>query len=399
MMTGRAGRRIRAGGTALALLGAVSGCAFVPGGGPTHGAVTGAPAERTAPPGAPTPYALIPVTLDRAEQVNAAHRAGMQDGSGAGPARFFADAPPPPVRIEVGDTVEVSIVSTSESGFIDFANAAISPLSTTTLPAQQVDAAGRIHVPPAGRVRVAGADEAAVEARLAERLGRILIDPRVLLRVTDRAKARAAAFGEVADPGRFPLDPKATRLLDLLGFAGGPKGKPEELRLTLTRGGVSAALPLETALTRRAYNIRIWPGDVLRISPVTRRFVALGAVGRGGVAVEFAQPGYTLAQALSAAGGIRTDQADRRGVFLLRKSPSALLRGMGVTAALPGAETPTIYQFDLQDPATLFAAARFEMQDGDMVYVSDALITEIRKVLGIFSDVSGQYAQVVTIGG
>ncbi len=50
-------------------------------------------------------------------------------------------------------------------------------------------------------------------------------------------------------------------------------------------------------------------------------------------------------------------------------------------------------------PATLFALSRFEMQDGDMLYASDALITEIRKVFGIFTDVTGQVSGVTRIGG
>jgi polysaccharide export outer membrane protein len=385
------------------MLGAVlvGGCSIVPGTGPTTLAMLdGRGSEAVASETPPAePYALVTVDRHRARVVNAAFEPENDQIVGA----FLPDQAPPPLRIAVGDSVVVAIVSTSETGFLDFSQSAISPISQTVLPAQQVDAKGRIHVPPAGRVRVAGLDEAAVERRLTARLGEILVNPTVIVRVADRAKARAAILGSVAAPGRYSLDPEATRLLDLIGEAGGQSGRPEDLQLTLTRDGVSATLPLSAILANPAYNIRVWPDDVILIEPPRRQFVALGAFGASGRAIDIDRDEYSLAEAMSAAGGLRTSQADRRGVFVFRPSGRELLGELGVEQAALAAQAdpvlPTVYHFDMREPMTFFALSEFQLRDGDLVYVSDAPIAEFNKVFNTFLRVSGQavgYARLIS---
>ena len=390
----RLARAVAAGVTVIGL----GACSLIPGDGPTTAAVVDGRGAASVPADTPEaePVAVVPIDRSRARVVNAAF---APDGLES--AAFMPDRPSPPILISIGDLIEVTIVSTSETGFLDFSQSAISPISRTTLPPQQVDARGRIHVPPAGRVRVAGLPEDAVERRLTARLGEILVDPTVIVRVTERAKARAAILGAVGGPGRYSLDPEATRLLDLIGDAGGPAGDPETLLLTLTRDGVSATLPLDVVLADPAYNIRIWPGDVVTVEPRLRRVVALGAFGSSGSTVRFDEDRFTLAQAVSEAGGMNTGQADRRGLFVFRPTPPAVLAEFGIDPdrLRPGEDAlvPTVYQFDMREPGTVFALSDFEVRDGDLLYASDSFITEFNKVFSVFLQVQGNALSYIAI--
>ena len=364
----------------------LSGCAIIPGTGPTTNAILGeSKDDNLVVERAPSePYALIAMDRSRAKKISAAF-ISRPDASDA----FLLDAATPNFMISSGDTVEVTIVSVSDVGFIDFTSASISPISLTSIPQQQVDNRGRIHVPPAGRVKVAGMMEAEVEQLLAERLGKILIKPTVMVRVADRAKARAAILGDVKSPGRYSLKNGSTRLLDLIGGAGGPAGAAEDLTLTLTRRGASFSLPLSKILADSSHNIRIWPEDVVLVEAPVRRFIALGAFSSSGAMIKFDQKDYTLAQGVSAAGGLRTNQADRRGLFVFRPTPKSVLRSTGFfdeqIEKIEGTEVPTIYQFDLRNPSTMFALSEFAMEDGDLVYASDSFLTDVDKVIGAFS--------------
>jgi polysaccharide biosynthesis/export protein len=382
----------------------LSGCAIIPGTGPTTKAILGESKDdnlvvERAPP---EPYALIPMDRSRAKKISAAFTS-RPDASDA----FLLDATTPNLMISSGDTVEVTIVSVSDVGFIDFTSASISPISLTSIPQQQVDHRGRIHVPPAGRVKVAGMMEAEVEQLLGERLGKILIKPTVMVRVADRAKARAAILGQVKFPGRYSLKNGSTRLLDLIGGAGGPAGAAEDLTLTLTRRGASFSLPLSKILADSSHNIRIWPEDVVLVEAPVRRFIALGAFSSSGTSsgtmIKFDQKDYTLAQGVSAAGGLRTNQADRRGLFVFRPTPKSVLRSTGFfdeqIEQIEGTQVPTIYQFDLRDPSTMFALSEFAMEDGDLVYASDSILTDVDKIIGAFSRytaLGGFYARSVS---
>jgi polysaccharide export outer membrane protein len=69
---------------------------------------------------------------------------------------FFGDAQPGPVIIGVGDTVQVSIVSSSETGFLDFTTASDLADLHHVLPPQTVRESGMLNIPPIGRLRAAG---------------------------------------------------------------------------------------------------------------------------------------------------------------------------------------------------------------------------------------------------
>ena len=83
------------------------------------------------------------------------------------------------------------------------------------------------------------------------------------------------------------------------------------------------------------------------------------------------------------------NRADPGQVFVYRLEKRATLDQMGVDlskVAAEQADIPTIYRVNLRDPSGFFAAARFPMRDGDVIYVDNADQVEIAKFLGMLTN-------------
>ena len=382
----------------------VAGCAFVSGTGPTASQIRGA-GEDVAVDREPARarYAVVAVDLPVARALNARPTAQ--------PASFFGDASParPQLTIGTGDEVAVTIVNTSQAGFLNFAQSTVSPLATTSLPPQLVMADGRISVPPLGRVVASGRTPQQLERELQRRLGDVLVDPSVIVRLTDRRNRQVAVMGTAVQAGYYPILAEDTRVLDVLGAAGvstssgtGGEGanapsEPEELVLALNRGGVERRIRLDRFLADPALNVRVWPGDVIRLEPAERRFTLLGALAANGD-YGYVDSSLTLAQALGRGGGLVSQQAARNGVFVYRATPREDLEELASEPLeLRDEVVPTVYSFDFSQPDVMLAAQRFAIRDDDMVYVPDSPLAEISKVLGAFNAGLSTAARIAVI--
>jgi polysaccharide export outer membrane protein len=136
-------------------------------------------------------------------------------------ASFISDTRAAPVTIGSGDILDIAIISTSENGFIDFSQSSVSPVSATPLPPQQVGSDGNVNVPPVGRVRASGQTIQQFETFLARKLGEVLVNPSVIVNLTDRRSARVSVLGAVNAPGAFSINQESTHLIDALTLAGG----------------------------------------------------------------------------------------------------------------------------------------------------------------------------------
>lgn len=353
---------------------ALAGCSAMPGAGPTTGAMVNSPAK-VAPAETPDAeaYALLPMNVRSAKAMNGAMPLARE-------ASFLPDAPPPRVGIGSGDALEVTIVSVNPTGFMDFSQAAVTPIATNTLPVQEVDPSGTISVPPLGRVRVSGMSVPRLEAMLTERLARVLVDPSVVVRVADRVSDQVSVVGKVVNPGRHSAGQDDARLLDLIGAAGGPSLPTDELRLTLTRDGRSASLRLDRLMDEVSLNIRVWPGDVITLEEATSQYALIGSTNKPGN-YDWSVRHLTLARALAEGGGPNRLTADRNGVFVLRSIPQLALASVtNLDLSQLSDPAPTVLQFDFSSPTGVLAAQQFELRDEDLIYVSDAPIVEAGKI-------------------
>ena len=322
------------------------------------------------------PFALVQVDRSVAKKVTSFI---TRQGS------FHKNISPGPVRLGVGDTIQVSIVSTSANGFVDFTTNSVSPVSTTTMPAQVIRETGRINVPPIGDVVVRGKTISELELELTEKLSDVLIEPTAVVQMVDRQSNRAYVVGAVAGGGSVPLNEVNSRLIDIINIAGGPTQRTEDLEVQVSRGGRTTTVPMNRLFEDPRYNIFVLPDDVITVQTPDRKITVLGAAGSNQT-LRFDEPSVSLSEALGRSGGLENRRADRLGVFLYRMMPREQLLELGVDVArLPGQEIPTIFQFDFTEPTVFFTAEAFEVDDGDLMYISDNIVEELDALVRVFN--------------
>lgn len=306
--------------------------------------------------------------------------------------RFGANGPSPDPRIGVGDSVNVTIWEAAAGGL--FSSAVISNASpgsrSVVIPDQVVARDGSITVPYVGRVRVADMTPPAVEQRIVAALTGKAIEPQALVTVSRNLANTVTITGEVVNGARIPLSTRGDRILDVIAQAGGIRSPVHETFVSLTRGGRTAVVPMQTLLDRPSENIFARPGDTLTIVRDPQTFTVFGATGRNAL-VTFDARGITLEEAVAKSGGLVDEQSDPSAVFLLRHENVEVARRLDPKFPVPAGRTKVdvVYRVDLRNTNTFFVARRFAVQNKDMVYVANAPFTTVRKVLSVVQQAAG----------
>ncbi|WP_439892793.1 polysaccharide biosynthesis/export family protein [Ralstonia sp. 25C] len=336
---------------------------------------------------APVNVALVDVTAAVAAHLQRSRSHGQFSQIGGGQATRYT--------VGSGDVLEVAIWEAPPAML--FVNAGISagsamtaptPTRANELPPQMVAADGRVNIPYAGAVQAAGRTTAEIEAEIVRRLRGKANQPQALVRIASNASSQATVVGEVRNSARIPLTPKAERVLDALATAGGASQPVNKTTLQLTRGVNTYAMPLTAVIQDPRQNIPLQPGDVLTVLFQPLSFTALGAVGKS-EEIAFEAGGISLAQALARTGGLLDNRADPAGVFVFRFEDAAVLGRASPAGDADEAKVPVVYRVDLRDPASLFAAQRFRVEDKDVLYVANAPAAELQKFLNVV--LSGAY--------
>ncbi len=194
--------------------------------------------------------------------------------------------------------------------------------------------------------------------------------------------------GEVNQSKRVPLVPGNERLLDALAAAAGVREPVNKMTIQVTRGDNVYSLPLETIIRDPHQNVPLLPGDVVTALFQPYSFTALGASGKN-EEVNFETQGITLAQALARSGGLIDSRSNVRGVFVFRFEPKNALtwQHTPVTTTAEGL-VPVAFRIDLSDPASFFEIQNFPIENRDILYVSNAPITEVQKFLNVLFSVA-----------
>jgi len=286
-----------------------------------------------------------------------------------------------------GDVLEVSVweapPGTLFSSTIIDTRGAPAGSRATSFPEQMVNHEGFIMVPFAGMIKAAGNSPEQIAQEVSARLKGLANQPQALVRVLRNSSTNVTIVGEVATSARLPLTPKGERLLDALAASGGVRQPVNKMTLQVTRGNQVQSLPLETIIRDPGQNIVLQPGDVITALFQPMSFSILGATGKN-EEINFEAQGISLAQALARAGGLKDERADAQGVFIFRlESASALDWPVKPVLTTPDGKVPVIYRVDLKDPGTFFVAQGFQIQNRDVLYVSNAPLVELQKFLNI----------------
>lgn len=193
----------------------------------------------------------------------------------------------------------------------------------------RVSETGAISYPLVGNVQLGGLSVAAAERAIADGLkkGGFVLQPQVTVVLQQVRGAQVAVLGQVARPGRYPLESTAMKLTDALALAGGtaPQGA-DKVILTGMRNGRRVRAEIDVAELFVSWtpekDVPVMAGDTLYVQRAPQVFV-YGEVQRAGAYRVERQ--MTVLQALAMGGGL-SPRGTERGIRIHRRSEDGATR-------------------------------------------------------------------------
>lgn len=277
--------------------------------------------------------------------------------------------------IRPGDTLSLSI-------WENVTDPLLGPQGTpsTVLNEIQVDGAGFIFIPYAGRVRAAGNTPDQLRQILTRSLDEQTPDPQIIVRRVAGNGATVSVAGVVGGQGIYPIDRPTRTLSAMLAAAGGVTVEPEIARVTVVRGDHTGTIWFNDLYANPELDIALRAGDRILVEEDTRSFTALGATNAQ-TRVPFDTQTISAIEAIATVGGLNPNLADPTGVFILRNEPEAISRQVLGRNDISGTQR-MIYVLDLTEPNGMFQARDFVIRDQDTLYVTVAPFAQWNQVIG-----------------
>jgi len=326
----------------------------------------------------------------------------------------------PTNALRVGDVVGISVYEVGGSTLFSTTPGGSPPTpmqhsggslsgTVTNIPPQVVEADGTIMIPFVGREKVTGKTPGEVGAQIQKLLEGKAVEPQVIVTPISSGANTATVGGDVNGPRPVPLTLRGERLLDVIAAAGGAKYPAYEMYVTVVRQGQVATVLLSTIVAHSSENILIRPNDQVFLTRYPRSFAVLGATARVSQ-YTFDTAKVSLAEAVARAGGPVDLAGNPSGIYLFRYEPMFIAEKLlgqeaamaaqaaaGELAETPREFVPILYRLDFRTAGGYFLSQDIEMQDKDVVLVTNAEATQVTKALtavrgftGIAYDLAGR---------
>ena len=276
--------------------------------------------------------------------------------------------------IRPGDTLGLTIWENVDDGLL-----AGETSSSTLLETVQVDGAGFIFVPYAGRIKAAGNTTEAVRRIITRKLEEQTPDPQVEIRREAGDGATVSVVGAVGAQGVYAIERPTRTLSSMMARAGGVTIEPEIAQITVTRGGQTGKIWFEDLYAHPRMDIALRGGDRILVEGDTRSFTALGATGTQ-ARMPFETQTLSAVEAIAQVGGLLSTSADPTGVFVLRNEAEVIAENVLGRDDLQGPQR-MVYVLDLTEPNGLFLARDFIVRDDDLLYVTEAPLSQWNKTI------------------
>ncbi len=264
-----------------------------------------------------------------------------------------------------------------------------SPMGQYQPGGQKVTTDGKLFYPYAGELDVVGLTAQELRNVITKRLSdKVLNNPQVDVRVTGYNSRRAFVVGSVSRPGFVAFDETPMTIPDAIAGVGGFRESADPAGMQLRRGNkvynidymnaFESKVPLERMLVQP--NDQIFVPSMAETQKEQKVFV-MGEVQRSGVVP--IQRKLSLAEALSASGGLNAINATSHGVYVIRNSEGKQI---------------DVFHLDAKNALALAMAERFEMNPSDIVYVDASGIATWNRLMGlIFPSVNALYYGTQTV--
>ena len=215
----------------------------------------------------------------------------------------------------------------------------------------RVSELGQINFPLIGVVSVGGLTVSVAEKRIEKMLrdGGFVLRPQVTIQTVAIRSSQISILGQVAKPGRFPIEIVGSKVSEMIAAAGGVvPGGADVVTLVGNRNGKPVKLDIDLPQILQSghadLDVVVENGDIIYVDRAPT-FYMYGEVQRPGqMRIE---RGMTLRQALAGAGGLSA-RGTERGIKVHRKDASGAV---------------TISEMKMNDP----------VERDDVIYVRESL--------------------------
>jgi polysaccharide biosynthesis/export protein len=294
--------------------------------------------------------------------------------------------------IRPGDSLGLTIWENVDDGLLAGEGA-----NSTILEEVQVDSAGFIFVPYAGRLRASGNTPEQLRGMITSQLEEQTPDPQVQVRRLAGDGATVSLIGAIGAQGVYPIERPTRTLSTMLANAGGVTIEPESAQVTVTRGKSTGKIWFQDLYDNPQLDIALRAGDRILVEVDSRNFTVLGATASQ-ARVPFLSQDLSALEAIAQVGGLRPTASDPTGVFILRNEPAEIAGQVLGRDDLVGAQR-MIYVLNLTEPNGLFMARDFVIRDQDTLYVTEAPYAQWTKAISLLAAPLTPIANVATLGG
>lgn len=189
----------------------------------------------------------------------------------------------------------------------------------------RVSERGEINFPLIGAVTIGGLSVSQAQTLIEKRLrdGGFVLKPQVTIQTTQIRSSQISILGQVAKPGRFPIEIVGSKVSEMIAAAGGVlPGGADVVTLVGNRDGKPVKLDIDLPLIlqsgRADLDVTVENGDIVYVDRAPS-FYMYGEVQRPGQLR--LERGMTLMQALAQAGGLSA-RGTQRGIRVTRKDAS-----------------------------------------------------------------------------
>ncbi len=280
--------------------------------------------------------------------------------------------------IRPGDVLGLTIWENVDDGLL-----AGEASNATVLEEVQVDSAGFIFVPYAGRLRASGNTPEQLREMITAKLEDQTPDPQVQVRRLAGDGSTVSLTGAVGAQGVYPIERPTRTLATMLAQAGGVVIEPEIAEVTVIRGHEQGKIWYQDLFNHPELDIALRGGDKILVEQDTRSFTALGAMSSQ-ARVPFESQDLSALEAIAQVGGLLSLSSDPTGVFIFRNEPAEIAGQVLGRTDLQGAQR-MVYVLNLTEPNGLFVARDFVIRDEDTIYVTEAPYAQWTKTISLIS--------------
>lgn len=282
----------------------------------------------------------------------------------------------------IGDAVEVII----QEQYPPVLFPALEKSTAYSIPVQVITEGGTIAIPYVGQVVAKGKTINQLAEEIKSALKGKANNPTVIVRQINADSSYVTVFGAVKESKKVQLGYNTTTILDVLAQAGGVVSPVEKTLIQINRADKKISLPLDEIIRNPELNLNIAPKDTITVVFKNQSATVLGATGKN-EEIEFEAKGINLNQLLARAGGLNSNLANAKGVFIFRFEDKNTVNKLNIAKVVETQKgIPVVYNLDLSKPESFFTAKNFMVKDGDIVYVATAPSVQYQHFLNLITN-------------